>query len=84
MSNFNKEQLQELYTSCLPFLGELQKIAVKEDVSFQLDVTSSGRIEITSRVWTENNKGEKTLDKMYISQTKGSITDGCETIKYES
>lgn len=83
MSNFNKEQLQEIYTNSLLFLGKLQQIAAKENVSFELSVTSSGKIEIISRVWTENDKGEKTLDKMYISQSKGSISDGCETIKFE-
>ena len=84
MSNFSKDELREIYTKIMPVLGELQTIAIKEDVSFQIDVTSSGRIEITSRVWTENEGGAKTLDKMYIQQTKGSITDGYETIKYES
>ena len=84
MSNFTKDDLFEIYNKYLPTFVELAQIAVKNNISFEIDTSASGRIEITSRHWDECEKGGKLLTKHFIRQMDGSIGDGSETTHYES
>ena len=83
MSNFTKENLAELYNKYLPTFGELLEIANKEQIDFEINITASGKIEIISRNWSQTESGSRTLEKIFIRQTKESVSDGEETIVYE-
>lgn len=81
MSNFTKEELYRLYDILLPQLTTLAKESESYNVYFDIAVSPTGRIEFTSREYTQNDKGEDVVRKHYINQTPKSVADGSETYK---
>lgn len=81
MSNFTKEELYRLYDIFLPHFTTLAEEANAHGIHLHVDISPEGRIEFTSREYTQNDKGEDVVRKHYIKQTPKSVADGSETYK---
>lgn len=82
MSTFTKEKLYALHERYMSTFAELAVLAEKENVDFQVKISTTGTISFESNDWFTTDKGKRAVRIFEIEHGKNHVEESSKTYTY--